>query len=211
MKKDCPICGSDNIDVNETKELVEKTLFDGSTVLFESPLYTCSVCEGEFYENDTDEKFELAKDKKINENASFYLEKIKENFKSISYIERVFGIPQRTIGRWKGGAVTSIAYAFLILIGKLPWLVEIVDSKFDKNVVAKVLAREAELALKEIATENNYELSKSFIISSGKHQLIYSLEPSNENIVTLTSSGMNPSMEEETGYYSLPELEIKRA
>jgi YgiT-type zinc finger domain-containing protein len=209
MKRDCPICGSENIDVIEAKELSEKILFDGSAVLFEALSYKCSACEEEFYDENTDTKFELAKDKKINENSLIYLDKLKENFKSISYIERVFGIPQRTIGRWKGGAVTSIAYAFLCLIGKLPWLVEIVEAKFDKNVVAKVLAREAELAVGEIAKVNNYAVTKTITMSSpGKANINYEFNDG-KNYPKVASSE-NPIMEEETKFFSLPGLEAKR-
>lgn len=205
MIKECPVCGTPDAEVSQTKSLTTRKLFDGSEITFESDLYTCSICGEDFFEANVDKVFEEARELRLQTNAMELLSSIKKEHKSISYIERIFGIPQRTISRWKFGQVTSVAYAFLFLIGRLPWLAEIVEAKFDKATVAKVLAREAEIAVKDVALYSGIEMTKSVTMSSpSKGEIKYNFE------TCMASPATSVLSQDELVYFTAPK-ELKQA
>jgi len=176
--KECPICGSENIEAQEAKTLESSMLFDGTLVKYEDVHYSCPFCEEAFSDENAEDTYKKAKNEAIKNNANIFLSRLKENFKSLSNIERVFQLPQRTTQRWKTEGVTSVTYSFLSLIGHFPWLVEIAESRFDRHATVRILTREAEKISKEVLVEANFSFSKRVTASANCLYVNYQIDNS---------------------------------
>jgi len=138
MTTRCPACGSEDV----TFSVVEKTF----SVPFGKPVTcmldraACQRCDatGDFAKTN-DAKIEAAIEESEKSALAELLSRMGE-FAQSAYVERVLGLPARTIARWKTGHASAAATALLRFIVTYPWLLEVAENRFapreaDRHVV----------------------------------------------------------------------------
>lgn len=139
---DCPICGTKNNLVKKQKKVIVK--YVRQKELVKRKYYKCLSCGATF-----ELGFEKENEKALKEGLSIIRQKNVSNVltsleKELSFveIERCFGLPPRTLSKWKTGAkFPSAAAANLVnLIGVFPWLSYVAACDYDLNSSYKIAA-----------------------------------------------------------------------
>lgn len=141
MKKtNCPVCGGGSISLKKKT----KTLTDSFGVKqeVEVNIYSCPDCgtEGDFFkENGAVIKKALRAVER--QSAENIIKSLSEDGFKLSMIERVLGLSQRTLTKWKIGATQPSApgVSLLKFIKVFPWLLDVADSNYDKNCAERIL------------------------------------------------------------------------
>jgi len=144
----CPACGSQRVSRSEYENSNQLTL--GSKFSFKEVLYTCNTCgeEGDFFA-ETDKNY-LAAQKAAQLNLiKKILEDLHSNGISMALIERVFELPPRTLTRWKNGDFSSSALSLLRIIFTYPWIIEVAENKFEKNISCSAILTAAAQEIKD--------------------------------------------------------------
>jgi hypothetical protein len=126
----CPACGS--LQVTTTSESGFLTMPFANKAMFTTILHTCEICrESGDFTGENDFKIAEAGQKAHKEAIENILEFLAKQGKNQAYIERVLGLPQHTIDRWKGGECLAVGSALLRVIGTYPWILEVADHRRD--------------------------------------------------------------------------------
>ena len=136
-KKQCPVCGGVNLKHN----FVKKTIGDNEISLVN---YVCHDCgeEGDFF-NENDVKISKALMQKHLEESLEILSRLEQQKRNFAGIERALNIPQRTFSKWKNKKTkpSAPAIALLRFLDIFPWLIDVADNKFDKNIAKRLVMR----------------------------------------------------------------------
>ena len=137
--KTCPACSSSNLKRGTVKNRFTDNF--GGSIEFDIIEYTCEDCEstGDFFkEND---ELLAKKAQELNEKAVLtILEYFANNHVSFASIERVLGLSQRTLTKWRNevSAPTSAGIALMKFLKTFPWLLDVADAKFEYSAAQKI-------------------------------------------------------------------------
>jgi DNA-binding transcriptional regulator YiaG len=138
-KRICPVCGIGILEkIPSTITLTDPS---GIEKTIEVSEYKCPACEAEgdmFGENDRaiqDEYKKMRADAVVS-----ILKEFSGKDTSYSAVERVLGLPQRTLSKWKNKSIVPSAGATALMryIHLFPWLLEIADNKFEKKSAIRI-------------------------------------------------------------------------
>jgi transcriptional regulator with XRE-family HTH domain len=62
---------------------------------------------------------------------------------TMAYVERVLGLPRRTIMRWQAGEYSAAAIALLRIVCAYPWLLQVAENHFDERMSRKIIIEQA--------------------------------------------------------------------
>ncbi len=140
----CPVCESETLTTNR-KEIVLREPFAGTTeVVFED--YKCDTCG---YEGSSSNNNEITLKNAHTELKSKAIKNILEFFSYNDYnfasMERVLGLPQRTLTKWKSNQTnpSSSALTLFKFLRTFPWLLNIAEEKFDFDFAQNFLMKGA--------------------------------------------------------------------
>jgi DNA-binding transcriptional regulator YiaG len=141
MRQDtCPLCGSKNLEKSEKQSSGKITL--GESFSFKEVYSKCFHCHEEFdlsYETDRNYKnAEKKAQKKFAENA---IKELSEQNITMSFFERVFELPIRTLSRWKSGDFSFASLALLRIVETYPWIVEVAEHGFEESFSKMILTQ----------------------------------------------------------------------
>ncbi len=134
MTLKCPACGSGDLLSQDIAESFSAPL--GPPVLCRLQKVTCKTCDesGDFFDVN-DERISAALDESTQRSIEEILRYLSEAGLSNAYVERVFGIPARTINRWKKEKQKSAAaVALLRVLRTFPWIAKVADERFEPVV-----------------------------------------------------------------------------
>lgn len=142
MSNTCPVCGADSLRTIAKKQSVPVVY--GEPASFEKTTQICDVCgeEGDFFEVN-DEIIAKAINQAVKQSVASMLDDLSKNGLKMAYIERALQLPVRTIARWKAGELSAGTVALLRTIRTFPWLLEVADSNFDRNVANNKVIEQA--------------------------------------------------------------------
>jgi transcriptional regulator with XRE-family HTH domain len=147
-KLTCPACGSDSISTSYRDAEIEIPY--ARPAQYSAVSNVCGVCgtEGDFL-GENDSRVAEAIKTSTRESVRSMIDQLAEAGVSMAYIERVLGLPQRTMARWKAGEVSSPAVALLRLVSTYPWLLSVAEESFEFSFAQQKLIEEASRALHE--------------------------------------------------------------
>ena len=135
----CPVCGIGTLEkVPSTIMIADPSGIEKAIEVFE---YKCPSCDAEgdlFGDN------EHTLQKKYVEIRADAVASMLESFsdKSVRYssAERVLGLPQRTLSKWKNKSVIPSAGATALMryLHLFPWLLDVADNKFEKKSAMRI-------------------------------------------------------------------------
>lgn len=193
--KICPSCNSKRIESRNEIRIIPMPF--AKPIEHNEVIDHCLDCdmEGDFLEvneNNLPAIIEAAK----KESAKLMINDLVENHGlSMSYMERAFDLPMRTMTRWKSGDISAAALGLLRLMKTYPWLVEVADSQYDKVFATHRLAMESINAMKEFAGMCNWDtqltLNRSESASRKSVDAVLSFTQKGEFIVHQETSPSN--------------------
>jgi len=146
MRKNiCPVCGEKSLSKHFEKQILKEPFGRGKEI--EIVEYRCNACgsSGDFFhENDIliEEALSILKAQSVKNILNDF-----SNDKKIqlSAIERVLSLPQRTLTKWKNGAVkpSAAGVALLKIIGLFPWILEVAENKFNYDIAQSIFIESA--------------------------------------------------------------------
>ena len=156
MKKAiCSYCGKKSVTTRDYEVELSEPYSDIKKVTLKENI--CSYCG--FSEDN--ENNDIIVNKELAELKRISMIKILESLNALGYtnaaMERILGLPPRTLARWKN--VLSInpsaaAIALLRIIRTYPWILEIAEKHFDPNIVRVRLIENAAYEMMKIGYEN---------------------------------------------------------
>lgn len=134
LNKECPVCGSGKIE-REKKETSVCVPY-GTEKKVSETLFKCSECKTTFGDDmSSDEVIRAALELSKREAVKNILSYFSDNRTNFAGMERALDLPQRTMSRWKvEGSVDAAALALLRMIRTFPWLINVADNKYDRNI-----------------------------------------------------------------------------
>lgn len=133
QKLTCPVCGSSKIKRHEIQSDAELAL--GDRFSFQEVYYKCNNCEEEIdIENETDKNYLRAKKQAEMVLVQTIIANLSYLGISMAYFERAFGLPIRTLTRWKTGDFSATALALLRITITYPWIVSVAEKKFSNEI-----------------------------------------------------------------------------
>lgn len=138
-KRMCPVCGIGILErIPSTITLSDPSGIEKTIEVFE---YKCPSCDAEgdlFGDNEQTVQKKYAEIRA--EAVSSMLEQFSGSKTSFSAAERVLGLPQRTLSKWKNKSVAPSAGATALMryIHLFPWLLEVADNKFEKRGAMRI-------------------------------------------------------------------------
>ena len=136
----CPACGSSNIATSRLDASLPVPMAE--PVIYSERVDLCGACgtEGDFArENDAAVEAALAAAGK--RSARAIIESLAADGISMAYFERAFGLPQRTMARWKAGECSAGSLALLRVVRSYPWVLRLAERSFSEKVAKQELAR----------------------------------------------------------------------
>lgn len=129
MIKECPACGSNNIKIKITKDMVYTPY--GPPVIYSIIDNSCCDCGeiGDFGE-ENESSIEAAIIKSKNESVGAMLYHLSSIGISDVYFERALRLPAQIVTEWKLGELSPASLALLRIIRTFPWILEIADKNF---------------------------------------------------------------------------------
>jgi hypothetical protein len=135
----CPSCGSRSLRVEAVSESRQLTL--GSEFSYKVPIHVCDECGEEIDFTDGGEEKSIAFEKARKDLANSLIDGIQSSGMRLSYVERAFELPQRTISsKWRSG-ISASGLALLRIVSTMPWVVNIADAKFAPQAIGYEISR----------------------------------------------------------------------
>lgn len=132
MSNTCPVCVSENLSTKVNLMIINEP-YAGNTEIQLNDFY-CDVCgyEGSC-DNSNDSVIKAAKNNLRQEAMANILEYFSSNNYNFASMERVLGLPQRTLTKWKSKHVNPSASAIALFkfLRTFPWLLNIAEENFD--------------------------------------------------------------------------------
>ena len=132
MNISCPVCGSERLS-KKTNFMVINEPYAGNLEIQLNDYY-CNVCEFEgSLDNSNDVAIKTAQKHLKQKSMTNILEFFSANNYNFASMERVLGLPQRTLTKWKSNQVAPSAAAISLFkfLRTFPWLLNIAEEKFD--------------------------------------------------------------------------------
>lgn len=141
MKRSCPVCG--NEDMNEITFELQTQLTLGDEFTVKGPARQCPNCEHVEEDIQSSEPFREAVLAATQQSVNNMIDHLRAEGLKMSYIERAFELPSKTLNRWKsGGESSATSLAFLRTLVTYPFVVEVAMKRFDQAFAQQVLLRE---------------------------------------------------------------------
>jgi predicted RNA-binding Zn-ribbon protein involved in translation (DUF1610 family) len=140
-KNTCPICGSKNIKRSEEDSFDKLTL--GTRFKFKEISFKCTSCKEEFDLGETDKNYLKAQKQAQAELVKNIIDDLNKKGITMSFFERVFELPIRTLTRWKTGDFSAASLALLRIVKTYPWITKAAEYRFGKTFSNKVLIEAA--------------------------------------------------------------------
>lgn len=190
--KDCPVCGAKNGLIKTKQTFVAK--YGQEKVPTEIEYYRCRYCNEELFldlEEQSQKAMSEALEKAKKNNVSKILSNL-DDTSSFATIERSFGLPPRTLSKWKTQAKTpsATAAAFINLLGVFPWLTKVAFCNYDSKKANTIAAYELlSKALENPFVTANFEINDLFNSITIKDSSKTSTNKRNVNINNLAIQG----------------------
>ena len=172
--KVCPACGSDTLTERIESQILKEP-FGGQK---EVPVkeYYCSTCKskGDFF-NENDNVVENALESLKAKSIINILNYFSDNKISMSAMERVLSLPQRTLAKWKNGAVkpSSSGIALMKFLRTFPWLLEVAENKFDYNIAQNIYITTAIQKFLNSVKFDSKDFTKAGIMATSPSKVIF--------------------------------------
>ncbi|MCI5218584.1 MAG: hypothetical protein D3914_05195 [Candidatus Electrothrix sp. LOE2] len=165
-EKICPVCGLGQLEERSVARVIRESFGGSSTVSIKN--YYCGICEsdGDFF--DENEKVIENEVEALKKNAiKNILNDFSRNNISMAAIERALRLPQRTLTKWKKGAIRPSAsgMALMKLLRLFPWLLEVADHDFDYDEAQKTHLRNA---LNKFVSSLSFDKSEAFSVENNQ-------------------------------------------
>lgn len=142
MSTSCPACGS--LELRTKTEKVTLPSIYGESVQYDERMDCCSICgECGDFEGENDSRIEEALTKSKKQMVNSMLDDLSKHGIKMTFLERVLGLPSRTVSRWKSGESSAASIALLRTIRLFPWILEVADARFDQNFADMKMLNEA--------------------------------------------------------------------
>jgi len=169
-KRVCPVCGIGVLEKTpSTITLSDPSEIEKTIEIFE---YKCPSCDAEGDLFGDNEHTIQKKYVEIRADAvASVLEKFSDNGVSYSAAERVLGLPQRTLSKWKNKSVVPSAGATALMryIHLFPWLLEVADNKFEKRGAMRIHIAAAMRDLCDMTKESNVQSVSAGIVENSNN------------------------------------------
>lgn len=128
----CPSCGE---EINSERQISRAVKIDYFQVLsIDYNLVNCDVCGFSGPIDESDERsFELEKKKSDDITLRKLIEEVSAKEGSASNVERSFGLPPRTLNRWKNQGGSAAALALMKLIRTYSWLTKVAEQGYEPS------------------------------------------------------------------------------
>jgi hypothetical protein len=140
----CPVCGSVNLEKTFSNEVLKGDL--GEDASYKKVSCRCLDCgsEGDFFNENTD-AINFALDTLKRKYVKSTLDYFTENKISFSSIERILGLPQRTLTKWKNDVAqpTAAGVALLKFLRVYPWLLDVAEHSYDYDTSQEIFLKSA--------------------------------------------------------------------
>lgn len=148
MAIECPSCGSINIAIREAEKQLPVACHDPVTYL--AIQHECQDCgEAGDFTGENDERIIKAREDATKESINVMLEELSKEGMKMTYMERVLGLPFKTINRWKGGDISAAGVSLVRIIHTFPWILGVADYGYNREVATGKLIEEGVKAFKE--------------------------------------------------------------
>ncbi|MBU0455732.1 MAG: hypothetical protein ABIH77_03700 [Pseudomonadota bacterium] len=139
----CPLCGSKELKKFKKQSSDRITL--GEKFFFEEVYFKCLVCHEAFdLLGETDRNYRIAEKKAQKKFVKKTIEELNKKNISMSFFERVFELPIRTLSRWKSGDFSFVSLALLRIVKTYPWLTDVAEHKFEEEFARDVLIQKVD-------------------------------------------------------------------
>lgn len=142
QSRQCAYCGStDMVDIEEDFELSEP--YAGTTIV-KIHVVKCGECC--FTEDDDANDIVVAHELAVLKRKSMVniLTDLNRAGYSNASMERILGLPMRTLARWKNDSTMSpsaAGIALMRIVRTFPWILEVVDARFDREKTKEILSK----------------------------------------------------------------------
>ncbi|MGE4106487.1 MAG: hypothetical protein AB7F66_04680 [Bacteriovoracia bacterium] len=142
MKNSCQFCGSAETEILSVEK--EGALPDNTAFKYHAQVLRCSNCQLKVpVKQSSDAEYDQAYVQAQAESVEKISERLSEVGLTMASIERSFGIPQRTIMRWKSKGCSAAGFSLMHLLNVYPWLTKIADHNYDPRFASKEVLRQA--------------------------------------------------------------------
>lgn len=151
----CPLCGSKKLKRHEEESFGEVIL--GGNFSFNEVYLKCSVCHEEFdLSCETDKNYRKAEKKAHKKFIEKTIKELNDSGVKMSFFERVFRLPIRTLSRWKSGDFSFSSLALLRIVKTYPWILEVAERKFEENFAKNIINQIVDNDAIKTGTSDNY-------------------------------------------------------
>ena len=169
-KRMCPVCGIGVLEkIPSTITLTDPSGIEKIIEVFEYKCPSCDV-EGDLF-GDNEHTIHKKYAEIRAEAVSSMLEQFSGNKISYSAAERVLGLPQRTLSKWKNKSVVPSAGATALMrfIHLFPWLLEVADNKFEKKGAMRIHIAAAMQELCDMAKTSDVKSVSAGIVENSNN------------------------------------------
>jgi hypothetical protein len=153
MTSTCPVCGASGLRKETTYESIHIPFSKDASV--PRTLEVCDHCGFDLYAEDEGETTTAALASAITASVHGMLDDLAQQGHSMAYLERGLGLPQRTLGRWKGGEISAAALTLLRTVRAFPFVVQAAEAGFRTQTCdALIVAEAAQRLLQKAKTHN---------------------------------------------------------
>jgi len=130
----CPVCTMG--ELLQEKKILTVSKYGLSESREVEVLY-CTVCDAQSYVHEKDESIRRDMVKNIEQrNVRMLLEKMAQEKTSFAQLERALSLPQRTLSKWKQGAIkpSEAGIVLVNLLALMPWLSRVIENGYDPDL-----------------------------------------------------------------------------
>lgn len=161
----CPLCGAKKLKRFEKQCVGQITL--GEKFSFKEVYFKCSDCHEEFdFSSETDKNYRKAEKKAQKKFVENTIAELNKNNITMSFFERVFELPIRTLSRWKSGDFSFASLALLRIVKIYPRIIEVAEHKFEKHIAKNI----ADNNFVKISTKDNFNKPGTYLNSSCSYE-----------------------------------------
>lgn len=134
----CPICSKAKL--KKVKKERKASIVSGDKFSYFENWGICSNCKFEGPLTSNSKNYEKMRKLTTKQAVKRIVGLIHHRFSNLLYVERALGLPRRTMSKWKSlGENSTSSLLLLKLIETFPFLVSVVENKFDRGFANKAL------------------------------------------------------------------------
>ena len=170
----CPVCGSSHLRIEQEDRLIFEPY--GGQKLIKLQVCTCMDCgaDGDFF-NQNDASIQVTQNHLKANAVSQIVNHLNDTGYSSAAMERAFGLPARTIAKWKresDSCPSASAVALLRIVRTFPWLISVADAKYDHTIAQRIFITEAIKDLLKFRLTSSEQVS-SGVVTNSEGTLVY--------------------------------------